>query len=464
MKRRKIVLIGAGSAIFTQGLVADLIHTPELGPYALGLVDIDEAALNVAAGLSRRLVSATSADIEVTAALDRREVLPGADVVLLTVGVGGRRAWEQDVFIPRKYGVYQPVGDTMMPGGISRAQRMIPALVAIAEDVLALCPSALFFNYSNPMTANCAAIRRATGADVIGLCHGSFQVERQIAHILGAPPDEFSSTALGLNHLTFFYDLRWNGRDVKDDLRQLVDRALALAERGGFPACGDTFPTEIRIENNPFSWSLFQTYGAYPAANDRHTVEFFPERFPRGNFFGKQLGVDAFSFEEVIEWGDNIYDEMRQQAEGTAPLRADLLDRNVGEHEQLLDILAAIEYDQRRIFYANLPNRGAAPNLPHDTILELPALAMAGRLRALPCSGFPEALAEILRRKLATVELTVEAALRGDRDLFIEALLSDGAVTDRHIAEDMAAELLEAQREYLPNFFRVAGDSFSKDD
>ena len=71
------------------------------------------------------------------------------------------------------FGIFQPVGDSVMPGGISRAMRMIPALVDIAEDVKALCPDAWFFNYSNPMTANCWAIRQATSCAVVGLCHGS---------------------------------------------------------------------------------------------------------------------------------------------------------------------------------------------------------------------------------------------------------------------------------------------------
>ena len=118
---KKIVLVGVGSAMFTQGLVADLILSPDLG-----LVDIDPSALETAEGLSRRMVEAKDAEIAIQASTDRREVLPGADVVVTTIGVGGRRAWEADVFIPRKYGIFQPVGDSVMPGGISRAMRMIP--------------------------------------------------------------------------------------------------------------------------------------------------------------------------------------------------------------------------------------------------------------------------------------------------------------------------------------------------
>jgi alpha-galactosidase len=100
---KKIVLIGAGSAMFTQGLVADMIQSPDLGPWELGLVDVDPQALETAEGLSHWMVEARGAEIAVSASTDRRDVLTGADVVVSTIGVGGRRAWEADVFIPRKY-------------------------------------------------------------------------------------------------------------------------------------------------------------------------------------------------------------------------------------------------------------------------------------------------------------------------------------------------------------------------
>ena len=451
---KKIVLIGAGSAMFTQGLVADLIlsadlrfRSGDLGPWELGLVDIDPQALETAEGLCLSMVEAKGAQITISASTDRRDVLPGADVVVSTVGVGGRRGWEADVFIPRKYGIYQPVGDSVMPGGISRAMRMIPALVDIARDVQALCPQARFFNYANPMTANCWAIRKATGVPVVGLCHGTFHVERELAAFLGAPPEEVTSLFVGLNHLTFIFDLRWKGRDAWPLVRARLDPANRKSQ-----IANRNLQSEIE---NPFSWSLFETYGAYPAVNDRHVTEFFPERFPGGRYYGKTLGVDAFSFEDTIAWGDQIYGDMRVQALGREPLDERVFERAPGEHEQLLNILRSIEYDERRIFAANLPNGGAVPNLPADAILELPAAATATGLRPLQIPDFPEPLAAIITRKLAAARLTVEAALTGDRRLFVEALLADGAVTDPGVARKMGDELLEAHRQYLPNFYQA---------
>jgi alpha-galactosidase len=454
MTRKKITIIGAGSAVFTKGLVVDLILSPAMGPWELGLVDIDPQALAVADGLSRRLIDARGADIAVHSSIDRRDVLPGSDVVVVTIGVGGRRGWEQDVFIPRKYGVFQPVGDSVMPGGISRAMRMIPALVDIARDVQALCPAAHFFNYSNPMTANCWAIIEATGIPVVGLCHGVFHVQGELAQLVGAPRHEVSALAVGLNHLTFFTGLRWQGRDMFPMLREKVAEVLHPASgEPTFPDAGQIFVDGITVGHNPFSWSLFEAYGAYPSANDRHVVEFFPERFPQGQYYGKVLGIDAYSLEEIIELGDQGYARMGAQARGEEPLESHIFERKAGEHEQLLAILHGIEQDNREVFSANLPNRGAVPNLPADAILELPAIATAGGLRALQILDFPDTLAAIISRKLAATRLTVAAALAGDRRLFVEALLADGAVTDRTTAEKMMYDLLAAHRDYLPNFF-----------
>ena len=443
--------------MFTQGLVADLILSSDLGPWELGLVDIDPQALETAEGLSRRMIQTKGADIAIQASTDRCDILPGADVVVATVGVGGRRAWEADVFIPRKYGIYQPVGDSVMSGGVSRAMRMIPALVEIARDVNALCPDAWFFNYSNPMTANCWAIRKATGVPVVGLCHGTFHVERQLAEFIGAPPEEVTSLFVGLNHLTFLFDLRWRGCDAWPLVR------ARLAEERGQPfdrnSLGKRSPEmgaqsgSFKAADNPFSWSLFETYGAYPAVNDRHVVEFFPEHFPQGQYHGKTLGVDVFSIEATIARGDEIYADMRAQALGEKPLDERIFERTAGEHEQLLDILRSIWGDTRQAFSANLPNLGAVPNLPAEAVLELPAAATATGIRPLQIKDFPDPLAAIVTRKLTAVELTVTAALTGDRALFVEALLADGAVTDPDGARTMGEELLEAHRSYLPNFF-----------
>jgi alpha-galactosidase len=274
---------------------------------------------------------------------------------------------------------------------------------------------------------------------------------RELAGLAGVPLDEVTALFAGLNHLTFIYDYRWNGESLWPILekRWQAEKDLPLDPK----SLGKTFPAELKTNTNPFSWSLFETYGAYPAVNDRHVSEFFPERFPGGDYYGLKLGIDAFSVEEIIAWGETRYQNMRAQALGQKALDTTIFNRTAGEHEQLIAILRSMTFDQRKIFSANLPNNGAVPNLPDDAVLEMPVVATATGLRPIQLPDFPGTLAAIINRKLSSARLTVEAALQGDRRLFVEALLADGAVREHQLASNLAETLLEAHRESLPNFF-----------
>lgn len=436
--KEKFVLIGAGSAMFTRGMVADLIQRGQ--ECDLALVDIDPEALAVAEGLTRKMIEARKSPIKLSASLDRRDVLPGATAVICTIGVGGRRAWEQDVFIPRKYGIYQPVGDSVMPGGTSRALRMIPAMVAIAGDVLDLAPNALFFNYGNPMCPVCRGVRKATGANIVGLCHGVFHVAHHLSHVLGADPSRINYTAVGTNHLTWFTEVRIDGQDAMPRLMQIADEKIAqLGEHG---------PDELDI----FTWQMMKLFGAFPAVLDRHITEFFPQFFRGGDYYGKKLGVDAFSFEGTISWGDKIYEDMKQIAASDQPVGEEFFERIGGEHEQVMEIIDSIRTDAGRIYSANLPNRGQVPNLPFDAIVEGPAVADGSGMRPIAQPPLPAGIVGTLATRLAWVETTVEAALEGSRDKFIQALVLDGSVESLDTAEKLADELLTAQEEYLPQF------------
>ncbi len=453
--RFKLVLIGAGSTVFTQRLVADLILSGQSDRWELALVDIDPVTLKAVDALVRKMLSFKGVQFPITSSTDRRDVLAGADFVVTTIAVGGRRGWEQDIQIPRRHGVYQPVGDSVMPGGISRAMRMIPQMVAIAEDVARLCPDAHFFNYGNPMTAICRAIRLKTGVPVVGLCHGVTYVEHLLARFLDAPEGSISSFGVGLNHMTFLLDIRLNGMDAKPLIRARLDEQRPLLEqelRAKTSWPNGVTDRPIRYSDDPLSWSIFDRYGVFPVALDRHVSEFFPERFPGGRYFGRTLGVDAFSIDGRIALGDTWFEEMLAVARSPDPLPPAYFDNVPGESEQLVEIIYSVLENRRRVFSANLPNGGAVPNLPEAAVLELPAAAGGQGFSALQSPALPPALNAKVLAKLAAVEVTVEAALTGSFDLFVEALLTDGSVTEPERAAALAKDLIEAHRQHLPQF------------
>lgn len=451
--KERIVLIGAGSAVFTRGLMADLIRRG--AEVDVALVDLDPQALETATKLSHKMIAARKAPITLAASTDRREVLSGATVVICTIGVGGRRAWEQDVLIPRKYGIYMAIGDTVGPGGSSRALRMVPAMVEIAKDVVDLAPQALFFNYGNPMAVVCRAVRKATGASVVGLCHGVHGVGNYLADVLSVDRAALRYTAVGINHLTWFIEARVDGHDVMPRLRALaaerVARTTQADNRARVGEADATMRSGVNpADDQPFSWWLLHHFNAFPSALDPHVTEFFPQFFSDGAYYGKTLGVDAFPFTNTIGYGAKIYAQMCDDALSPEPLGHDYFDRLSGEHEQVIDIIDAIRWERGQVYSANLPNTGQVPNLPLEAIVEGPAIADGGGLRAIAQKPLPAALVGTLTGRYMWVETIVEAALEGSREKFIQALVLDGAVGSIETATALADDLLTAQAEYLP--------------
>jgi alpha-galactosidase len=108
--------------------------------------------------------------------------------------------------------------------------------------------------------------------------------------------------------------------------------------------------------------------------------------------------------------------------------------------------------DRRAVFSVNIPNRGQAPYLPRDAVIECNAAATGAGFVPLLADDLPELLVEKLKAKVHAVELTVEAAVRGDREVMLEAMLADGGVTDVATARALRDDLLAAHREHLPQF------------
>jgi alpha-galactosidase len=430
--RKHLVLIGAGSVKFTLGLVQDLIA--DGGEWELRLVDVNPQSLEIAGLLAQRLVEAHDAPITVRQSEERRDLLAGAEVVVSTIGVGSRPAWEQDVFVSRQFGIYYPVGDTYGPPGISRALRMVPPMIDIADDVATLCPKALFINYANPMSVVCRAIRRATSAKVVGLCIGVKGIHDRLSRLIEASPDDVWSAAIGVNHLTWFTELRYQGRNAWPLLKE------KMAQRPDGP------PRESIV------WDLFEIFGAYPAVGDGHVVEFFPGWHGKGGYYGHTLGTDHHRFESIIERDEQIFQLMKDRAYGRVPVIEEDKDE-VGEYSQLTEILRAVFNDIPGYYSVNLPNTGQAGNLPRGAVLEATTLVNGSGFHPLSFGELPPGITAILQRVIGVQELTVEAALKGDRQLVVQALLADGEVLTQQQAEALTDALLNAQRQWLPQFF-----------
>lgn len=446
MPQNSFVLIGAGSTVFTPGLMSDLASAPVFAGWTVHLVDLNGEAADTMARLGRRIAKERGADLHFVAHTDRREALPGARFVTTTIAVGAAQGWRHDIDVPARHGVAQTVGDSVGPGGVLRALRHVPELVAIARDVAELAPEALLVNYSNPLTANVRAVTAQTPVRVIGLCHGTMHTLGALARDLGVPRDEIHAVFAGLNHLCWLLDLRRGATDLYPRLRELV-----LASGGG----ADAPSSRHEGVHLPVSADLMRTFGWYPAPGDRHVAEFFGW-YLRGSDgdalpWGLQGGRDMTM--EYIAEKDDLWTRLHGQADGTLPLDG----TEKQEAERLVAIASAVITGRELVELAvNVRNDGKIANVPPEAVVEVPAVVGAAGVTGLAVGALPDAIAAVLTSRAQQQELTVQAALSGDRTLAVQALALDPLVPDPATAVAILDDAVAAHGDVLQRFAAAA--------
>ena len=447
MSEKSIVLVGAGSTVFTPGLMTDLASSQTFDGWTVHLVDVNGEAADTMARVGRRVATARGADLTFVPHTDRRDALPGARFVTTTIAVGGADGWRYDMEVPAKYGIAQTVGDSVGPGGVLRALRHVPEVVAIAEDVAELAPEAQMINYSNPLTANVRGVTCQTPVKVVGLCHGTTHTLSTLAEDMGIPGGEVCAVFAGLNHLCWLLDLRRGAEDLYPRLRQLV------AERAGGRDAPSTRQEGVHLA---VSADLLRTFGRYPAPGDRHVAEFFNWYLKGDNGtpadeanlpWDLQGGRDD-TMAHVGEKSD-LWELLHAQADGTAPLP----ESDDQEAERLVAIAEAIVTGHDHVELAvNLPNEGKISNLPPEAVVEVPAVVGGAGILGLTVGPLPSGIAAVLTARAQQQEITVQAALQGDRCLAVQALALDPLVPSPAVAEAILDDAIVAHGAVLDRF------------
>ncbi len=468
MARPKIVIIGGGSHQWAPTLLADFALTPSTADADIVLCDIDGVRLPRMVRYGQMVAEHHGGGLTVTATIDRAEALPGADFVVVNISTGALASMRHDIEIPERYGIAQPVADTVGPGGISRALRNIPVFLDIARDIERHCPDAWLLNLTNPMTQLCRTVTRETAVRTIGLCHEVTIGAFWMSVLLDAVGHDIDPVVTGVNHLPIVTELRVDGADALPRLRSLLrdqaglDRELPdwlqavirdlHDEPGVFndpDGSGLEGPWTVgRLgEQHRVKLTLFEHFGALPLAGDRHLVEFFASFVTETSGWGRAWGVPLTSIAE------RDADESRYVSE----LEARIADRTVPKRrsqEQLSLLVDSLLTGERRVLVLNTPNAGQCPDLPLDVVCEAMCVVDGDGVRGRDAARAPVALAEQLRRVSASQELTVEAAVSGDRDLVVAALLADPLSSRVDFADlaPMADDLIAATAVWLPQF------------
>ncbi len=440
MSDEKIVLLGGGSP-FVPSLIYTILENKEtLNGSEVCLMDIDSSRLPKLTKLGAELSKRNGADIKFSSTTDPKEALESATFVLLGYRVGGLQHMKYDIEIPTKHGI---CGDeTSGPGGTFMAQCTIPATLEYCRMVEDLCPEASVISYINPANLIADAVRRETDVRFISICDCFAGLSMTLLpRVLNMPPfsrrycvsEDLRPRAIGVNHLSWLVDLQVNGKDgyplLKERLRKYT------GER----------PHDQFLD---FSMKLFEAFGYLNACSSHDRVywdynEIFKERKGRPPVEGSLLGWSESRWKFVEELlGGAKYDQ--HPSEYCFELY---------HSRQAIGILVSISADDGREWGGiNFPNKGIITNLPNDSIVEGPCTVNKRGLTPIAMGELPKPFLGLAQHILNWQELTVDAALSGDKNVLYQALIACPYVHDMNAAKAMMDELLKAHAEYMPQF------------
>lgn len=463
----KIVVIGAGSAIFGLGALSTMMQYEELKGAHIALCDINAEGLDVITRLANKMNDAWDSQMTISSSTERRDLLPDADFVIVSVQVGQREeVWEQDWQIPLRHGVRQPYAENGGPGSFSHLARNLPLIIDIARDMEDLCPDAYYLNLVNPLIRLSTAVAKYTDIKIVGLCHQQLWAYAMAGAVLADRygidvPEGFNVhtdaenmkyfipvarkavehitlRAAGINHFSWVYDIRdkATGEDLYPEIREKW-----LNHKKHF---------------EPLSREIFAIYGMMPTAGDSHMCEYL------------QVVTDPIHKPwEKYDLRLQSWDGNRDRRATREKLARDIVNgdvdvntlRDVWRHEMLdegiPEMVVAAHYNQANPRFhpqLNIPNQGYIPNLPEGEIVEVPGVISPFGFTGISFPALPEPIAEMCRRELALSNLYVEAAYEGSREKALQAMLLDPMITDIDTARAILDDLLEEFSEYLPQF------------
>lgn len=445
----KISLIGGGSANWMRGILKDLMLCEVLDGSTLVLNDPDQESTLLIQALAQRYNELLGKNFKAMIDDDFESAVSQADFVIFTFSPGSLDAFWHDLEIPTKYGIHQPVSMAIGPSGISAALRTVPVGYEMAKIISRVAPQAWILSLTNPMMALTRAISMAHRSDrVIGLCHGLFDTEPALTRFWGVSADRLSLEVGGINHFIWITRIYVDGVDRYDELRDYAATHDSFEELY-------TKDSARGIATTPFyspgraQILLLRTFGYLPCNNDRHTVEFIPWLCNSQAEWGARFGVQK----TTVEYRKQMREKYRQWIRDV--IEARITPNLTRTREEVSDIMRTVVTHHPDRFIMNLPNRGQIRNLPAGAVVETLGMVDRGYAAGIAIGDLPESIAVLCRLHIQVGELTVQAALTGDRKVLLEALYLDPltALMDAYKVPEMMEELLEANREYLPRFF-----------
>jgi len=432
----KVVIIGAGSAVFSLNLIRDICLTPSLHGATLCLVDINKERLEAVYALYKRYSEEMKVPLKIIKTTDRREVLMDADFVINTALAAGHHRLREGWEIAKRHG-YRFGGSLhiMHDEAFWINFYQFRLFDAIMEDILDLCPDAWYIQLANPVLAGITYLhRKYRYKKIVGLCHG-FMGVYYVANVLGLDREHISFEAPGVNHFIWLTHFYYKGEDAYP----ILDDWIETKAKDYWKKCK---PSDSM---GPKAIDLYRRFGLFPIG-DTCT--------PGGGSWPSWYHVDSLTERRWKEnpelWWKRYFAHLEERVKKifdvalNPRVKVTSVFPPMKSHEVIVPLIESIVCDIPRVLQVNIPNTGAyVPGVPRDFEVEIPALVSKRGIQGIATSGLPKRiLAFLLRDRVAPVEVELEAYESGDRDLLLQLILMDPWTRSREQAEKLLNDIL----------------------
>lgn len=427
----KVAVIGGGSS-YTPELVEGLLKSYEEMPIAeLWLVDIEEGKhkLEIVGNLAKRMVKKSGLPIEVHLTLDRREAIKDADFVSTQIRVGLLEARKLDEHIPISHGVIGQ--ETTGPGGMFKALRTVPVILDICRDIEELAPNAWMLNFTNPAGMITEAVTKYSRVRSVGLCNSPINFKKFLAEAYQVDESKVLPEFVGINHLHWVTSALVNGKERMPEL---------LAGKGEYSA--KNVPT--------LGWDpeFLQSLGAVPTYYLKYYYmmnEMFDEMKESLEKNGTRADVVSRVEKELFElYANEELEEKPKQLEQRG---------GAFYSEAAVHLMRSLYTGRNDIQTLNVANNGIFDFLPDNASIEVNCVVTSEGPIPLVPQHIPEHVKGLLHAVKTYESLAIDAAVSGDRGLALQAMAHHPLVPSVSVAKVLLDEMLEAHRQYLPNFF-----------
>ena len=439
----KIVLIGAGSYVFARDIITDILLYPKLRDSSIALVDIDKERLDIMTAFAKRLVEQQGFKTQIESTTNRREVLAGADYVIIAIRAGGWTPVLANRRVALKYGL-EASPDQLGTGGVFGALRQIPAILDICHDMEKLCPNALLINYSNPMAMICWAINDYSNIKSIGLCPNAHGGATRLAQYAGAPLEETSYWAAGINHFTWYLDFQVRGEDAYPLLREkFKDPDIYLQP--------DYFGKGVEVDR--VEVEMLKNFGYFTSGSQAHLSMYLPY-FRKRPVLAEKYKLDDYGpiFEGAPKRTSDETEELKKQLSNGYKFP---FTTEYRWSKHAADVMDSMETGTIQRIDGNVKNKGLITNLLEGCCVEVPCLVDKDGVHPCHVGDLPPQCAALNRTNISEQELAVRGVVEKDKTKIFQSLLVDplaGALLTIDETREMVDAMFQIDKPFLKGF------------